>query len=121
MSVTGPNQVQFVNLQRARSAGEPVYGQLVTDTVIKLPGAIPFSETRPDSDGKFIAGAGYVTGGLGEAGDGVLVRLGLDIGGSGVVTFTLNPPPASDYASSAGIHPVTLVSAQLAINQDCSQ
>jgi hypothetical protein len=91
-----------------------------TNDLIKLPGAVSFSDTLPDSDGRFIAGAGYVTGGPGAAGDGALVRLGLDIGGSGVVTFTLNPPPASAYASGAGSHNLTLVSAQLAINQDCS-
>ncbi|GAG15223.1 unnamed protein product, partial [marine sediment metagenome] len=90
-----------------------------TNDLIKLPGAISFSDARPDSDGRFIAGAGYVTGGPGEAGDGVLVRLGLDIGGSGMVTFTLNPLPASAYASAVGDHPLTVVPAQLAINQDC--
>jgi hypothetical protein len=47
------------------------------------------------------------------------VRLGLDIGGSGLVTFALNPPDLSAYASGAGIHTVTLASAELAINQDC--
>jgi hypothetical protein len=90
-----------------------------TNDLIKLPGATSFTEARPDSDGVFVAGAGYITGGPGTAGNGTLVRLGLDIGGSGVVTFALNPPPSSAYASDAGNHTLTLVSAQLAINQDC--
>jgi hypothetical protein len=94
-----------------------------TDTLIKMPGATePTTEPVPDSDGTFIAGAIYLgPTEFGTPGDGVLVRLGLDIGGSGVVEFTLNPPPRSAYASEAGIHTVTLVSAQLAINQDCPQ
>ncbi|MGB6837336.1 MAG: hypothetical protein WBF66_06500 [Dehalococcoidia bacterium] len=90
-----------------------------TNDLIKLPGATSFSEARPDSDGVFVAGAGYITGGPGTVGDGTLVRLSLDIGGSGVVTFALNPPPASAYASDAENHILTLVSAQLAINTDC--
>jgi len=94
-----------------------------TDSLIKMPGATePTTEPVPDSDGTFIAGAIYLgPTEFGTPGDGVLVRLGLDIGGSGVVEFTLNPPPHSAYASEAGIHTVTLVSAQLAINQDCPQ
>ncbi len=93
-----------------------------TDDLIKMPDATRVtSETVPDSDGTFIAGVIYFEGGPGIAGDGVLVRLGLDIGGSGVVTFTLSPPPFSAYASVAGVHTVELASAQLAINQDCPQ
>ena len=94
-----------------------------TDTLIKMPGATePTTEPVPDSDGIFIAGAIYLgPTEFGTPGDGVLIRLGLDIGGSGVVEFTLNPPPRSAYASGAGIHTLTLVSAQLAINQDCPQ
>jgi hypothetical protein len=90
-----------------------------TDDLIKMPGAIPMSQGLPDSDGVWPAGAAYMSGGPGTAGDGALVRLGLDIGGSGVVTFALNPPPYSAYASGAGAHALTLVSAQLAINTDC--
>jgi len=94
-----------------------------TDTLIKMPGALePTTESLPDSDGTFIAGAVYLDPmEFGTPGDGVLVRLGLDIGGSGVVVFTLNPLPRSAYASEAGIHTLTLASAQLAINQDCPQ
>jgi hypothetical protein len=91
-----------------------------TDDLIKMPGATTLtSETVPDSDGTFTAGVIYFAGGPGIAGDGVLLRLGLDIGGSGVVTFTLSPPPLSAYASVVGVHTVELASAQLAINQDC--
>ena len=90
-----------------------------TNTLIKMPGGFDLSEALPDSDAPFAAGVLYLSGGPGTAGDGVLLRLGLDIGGSGVVTFALNPPPASAYASDAGNHTLTLVSAQLAINQDC--
>jgi hypothetical protein len=94
-----------------------------TDTLIKMPDALePTTDTVPDSDGRFSAGAVYLDPTkFGTPGDGVLVRLGLDIGGSGVVAFALNPPPLSSYASDAGLHAVTLVSAQLAINQDCPQ
>jgi hypothetical protein len=93
-----------------------------TDDLIKMPGATTLtSENVPDSDGTFTAGVIYFAGGPGTAGDGVLLRLGLDIGGSGVVTFALSPPPLSAYASVAGVHTVELASAQLAINQDCPQ
>ena len=93
-----------------------------TDDLIKMPDATTLtSETVPYSDGTFAAGVIYFAGGPGIAGDGVLLRLGLDIGGSGVVTFTLSPPPLSAYASVAGVHTVELASAQLAINQDCPQ
>ena len=95
-----------------------------TDTLIKMPGATSMVETGtpPDTDGTFGTGAIYLDPTKSRiAGDGVLVRLGLDIGGSGLVTFALNPPPLSAYASGAGLHTVTLASAQLAINQDCPQ
>jgi len=94
-----------------------------TDTLIKMPDALePTTESLPDSDGTFIAGAVYLDPTeFGTPGDGVLVRLGLDIGGSGVVVFTLSPLPRSAYASEAGVHTLTVVSARLAINQDCPQ
>jgi len=94
-----------------------------TDTLVKMPDAMePTTETLPDSDGRFSAGAVYLDPTkFGTPGDGVLVRLGMDIGGSGVIPLALNPPPLSSYASDAGLHTVTLVSAQLAINQDCPQ
>jgi len=90
-----------------------------TDARIKMPGALDLSEALPDSDGTFAAGAGYLSGGPGTTGDGALVRLGLDIGGSGVVTFFVNSPPHSAYVSDAGPHNLTLMPAQLAINENC--
>jgi len=90
-----------------------------TDDDIKLPGSFCLSDALPAGDGTFVSGCTYLSGGPGTAGDGVLVRLGLDIGGSGLVTFALDPPPRSDYWSGAGEHNLTFVSAQLAINQDC--
>ncbi|UCH87265.1 MAG: thrombospondin type 3 repeat-containing protein, partial [Dehalococcoidia bacterium] len=91
-----------------------------TDTIIKLPGSMPLGDVVPDSDGVFAAGALYLFGGPGTAGNGTLVRVGLDIGASGVVTFSLNPPALTAYASGAGTHPVTLDSGQLAINASCA-
>jgi hypothetical protein len=91
-----------------------------TNTLIKLPGAGSFGDAVPDTDGKFVAGAAYLSGGPGTAGDGALVRLGLDIGGSGVATFDFDPDPITTaYASASGQHPITRVSAKLAINEDC--
>jgi len=98
-----------------------------TDEAIKLPAAFCLTDVLPDSDGTFGAGCAYLSGGPGTAGDGTLVRVGLDIDGtkSGLVTFTLNPPPQTAYASSgpspdnAYYHPITLGTGQLAINQDC--
>jgi hypothetical protein len=91
-----------------------------TDVLLKLPGATDFvNDTLPNTDGTFAAGVIYLNGGPGVAGDGVLLRLGLDIGGSGLVTLVPNPPPFSAYASDVGIHGVTLRSGRLAINQDC--
>ena len=94
-----------------------------TDTLVKMPDAIePTTDTVPDSDGTFASGAVYLDPTkFGTPGDGTLVRLGLDIGGSGVVALVLNQPPLSSYGTDAGLHALTLVSAQLAINQDCPQ
>jgi hypothetical protein len=89
-----------------------------TDQLIKMPGAAALNPDS-DADGVFNAGAVYLTGGPGIAGDGVIARVGLDIGGSGLVTLSLNPDPNSAYDSAAGVHPLTLVPARLAINQDC--
>ena len=93
-----------------------------TNALIKLPGASAFSDALPDTDGKFVAGAVYLGGGPGAAGDGTLVRLGLDIGGSGVVTFDFDPaPPTTAYASASGDHPITRRTGQLAINEECPE
>jgi hypothetical protein len=77
----------------------------------------------PGSESPWNAGVLYMTGGPGIPGDGTLTRIGLDIGGSGVVTFTLSPEPFDDYASDAGNHPVSVdpAGATLAINTDCPQ
>ena len=90
-----------------------------TDDDIKLPSSLCLSDALPDGDGIYHAGCAYLTDGPGTAGDGTLVRLGLDIGGSGLVTFALNPPDLSAYVSVAAECSLILVSTQLAINQDC--
>jgi hypothetical protein len=93
-----------------------------TDYVVKFPNVdFASADARPDSDGTFNAGAGCLEANCttGTGGDGTLVRVGLDIGGSGLVTLALDPPPFSAYTSAAGDHPLTLVPARLAINQDC--
>lgn len=91
-----------------------------TSTLIKLPGATDFSDSVPDADGMFMASVVYLPTGEGIAGDGALLRLGLDIGGSGVVTFGFDPRPAATaYALVAGVPPVTRRTALLAINEDC--
>ena len=92
-----------------------------TNDVIKMPGvAMTLSEARPGSDGAHSFGAMYlIHGDAGTPGDGTLVRVGLDIGGSGLVTFTLNEPPEAAYTSVAGPHTVTLGRGYLAVNTDC--
>jgi hypothetical protein len=91
-----------------------------TNSKIKMPGATDLSDSLPSSDGTYHASAVYLSGGPGIAGNGALARVGLDIGGSGVVTFTLNPDPETGYASGGDqIHPTTLDSGKLAINTDC--
>jgi hypothetical protein len=91
-----------------------------TDTLIKMPATGGAGDSVPDSDGLFVAGSLYLSGGPGIAGDGTLVRLGLDIGAPGVVTFGFDPAaPATAYASAAGEHPIARKTATLAINEDC--
>jgi len=97
-----------------------------TDRDIKMPdpGTPPYcqSDTLPDSNGTFMSACSYLDGvSAGTAGNGTMVRVGLDIDGtkSGVVTFTFNPYPLTDYHSAGGDHPVVLGSGQLAINTDC--
>jgi hypothetical protein len=58
--------------------------------------------------------------GEGIAGDGTLMRIGLDIGASGVVVFSLNGASETAYTSDAGSHPITLDSGRLAINDSCA-
>jgi len=91
-----------------------------TDTIVKMPGTGGAGDSVPHSNGLFVAGSLYLSGGPGVAGDGALVRLGIDIGGSGLVTFDFAPmSSATAYASASGEHPVTRRTAQLAINEDC--
>ncbi len=87
----------------------------------KMPGAFDLSEgPPPDTDGTFVAGAIYLMGGPGIAGDGTITRVGLDIGGFGVVTFSLNAPPDTAYVSELGTHAVARGTGMLAINEACS-
>jgi hypothetical protein len=92
------------------------------DDLIKMPGAVALSEPRPGSDGTHAFGAIYLAGGPGTPDDGTLVRVGLDIGGSGIVTFalTLSEPPQTRYTSVAGEHAVSLGRGHLAINASCA-
>jgi hypothetical protein len=93
-----------------------------TDYLVRFPNAdFASADSLPDPDGVFSAGAGCLEGSCatGTGGDGTLVRIGLDVGGSGLVTLLLDPPPFDAYASVAGDHPLTFVPARLAINQDC--
>jgi len=91
-----------------------------TDDLIKMPGSWTLSEARPGSDGAHSFGALYLDDGPGLPGDGALVRVGLDIGGSGIVTFTLSGPPQTGYTSAAGAHEVELGRGHLAINASCA-
>jgi hypothetical protein len=90
-----------------------------TDRLIKLPEALGLGETLPDRASPYVATAYYYEG-AGTAGDGTLMRIGLDIGASGVVVFSLNAAPDTAYKSDAGIHPITLDSGRLAINDSCA-
>ena len=91
-----------------------------TDDLIKLPGAYSLSGTLPSSVSPYLAGAMYLMGGPGTAGNGTIARVGLDIGASGVVTFSLDAAPETEYTSDAGSHPITLDSGRLAINDSCA-
>jgi len=90
-----------------------------TNDLIKMPGAFSLSDALPGSDGPYRLGAMYLDIGPGTPGDGTLVRVGLDIGGSGIVTLTLNGPSDTDYTSTVGSHVVTTGRAHLAVNASC--
>ena len=97
-----------------------------TNRAIKMPSdtGTPFcsGDGLPDSTSPYVAGCAYLEGGTGTAGDGTLVRVGLDIDGtkSGVVTFSFNATPLTAYASGGGVeHPQVLGSGKLAINTSC--
>ena len=65
-----------------------------TDADIKMSGGFDLSEALPGTDGTHNFGVLYLAGGPGTAGSGTITRVGLDIGGSGLVTFSLGAPPA---------------------------
>jgi len=91
-----------------------------TDSLIKMPGAYGVHDPLPDDDGTFYCGAWYYPGGPGIPGDGTICRIGLDISsGSGIVFFTLNAFPQTDYVSEAGPQPITVRRGYLAINNTC--
>jgi len=104
-----------------------------TDGKIKMPGA-DFAgadeNALPDSDGTFMGGWMFLSsmpnpGVNTYTGDGPLHRLGLDIGGSGLVTFTFDEAGSTYLSIGPGgwpdiqTHPLTFKTAQLAINQGC--
>jgi hypothetical protein len=95
-----------------------------TEPLIKLPGAANFTTDEDpgpikSSDGQLDAGALYLSGGPGIAGNGTILRVGLDINfaaGPDIVALGL---AMGAYGSAAGVHPTTTRTAQLAINEDC--
>ena len=93
------------------------------DLLIKFPGSTCMGDTPlPDIDGTYAGGCSYLSGGgPGIANDGTIVRLGLDLSNaSGVVNFSFNGYPLTDYFSKDGDdHPIVLGSGQLAINTPC--
>ena len=86
------------------------------DDRIKLPGAAPMTTKKPP---QLNAGALYMSGGPGTAGDGTLVRIDLDVISAGVTALSLHEPPGSAYVSEAGSHPSSTGAGLLAINEDC--
>jgi hypothetical protein len=95
-----------------------------TDPLIKLPGATNLTTDEDpgpikSNDGQLDGGALYLMGGPGIAGDGTILRIGLDINfaaGPSVVTFGL---AKARYRSAAGLHLTTTAMGSLAINTDC--
>ena len=85
-----------------------------TNPLIKMPGALNLSGYQ---DGKASFAAEYTAPPYnGIAGDGTLVRVGLDFGGSGVLTFDF---AKGAYRSQAGLHSVATMSGRLAVNTSC--
>jgi hypothetical protein len=87
---------------------------------IKLPGAGAFT-TDIAAVSRFNAGAAYMSGGSGTAGNGTLVRVNLDVIGAGLASFNF-AFARNAYWSVAGVHDLTTLSGQLAlaINTDCN-
>jgi len=100
-----------------------------TDPLIKMPGALDLTNYGC-AEGQACFSAIHLSPPFeGIAGDGTLVRIGLDIGAAGIATFgfyqapgivpsyvSCQDPPACEDRPT---HPTTAVSAMLAINQDC--
>ena len=96
-----------------------------TDTLNKLPGASDFTTDEDpgpikSSDGQMDAGALYLSGGPGIAGNGTLLRIGLDINFAAGPTVVNLGFAKGGYRSAAGAHPTTIGTGLLAINQDCA-
>jgi len=95
--------------------------------LIKNPGAADFTtdehpgDPRKSSDGRLDAGASYMElPGTGFAGNGTILRIGLDINftaGPAVVTFGFGKGQYRD--STGALHPTTTGTGMLAINKDC--
>ena len=90
-----------------------------TDTLVKMPEATDLSDRPPDSDSHFVGGVIYIHDAEGIPGDGTLMRLGLDIGAPGVVTFDFSKASYLSVASDPVPHPTSSKTAQLAINEEC--
>ncbi|KPK21211.1 MAG: hypothetical protein AMJ76_03260, partial [Dehalococcoidia bacterium SM23_28_1] len=99
-----------------------------TDGKIKMPGADTGGADEhalPDSDGAFMGFWMFLLatpdpGGNTYIGDGPLLRLGLDMGASGVVTFSLESVGSGYSSPGPTSHPLTFRSARLAINDSCA-
>ena len=95
--------------------------------LIKIPGAADLTtdehpgDPRKSSDGRLDAGASYMElPGTGLAGNGTILRIGLDINftaGPAVVTFGFGKGQYRD--STGALHPTTTGTGMLAINKDC--
>jgi len=85
-----------------------------TDPLIKMPGALNLSGYQA---GQASFAAEYTAPPYnGIAGNGILVRIALDIGDSGVLTFDF---AKGAYRSQAGLHSVATAPGQLAVNATC--
>jgi len=84
------------------------------DDLIKLPGATRFTN---EIGSRLNAGAAYLDGGTGIAGDGAIVRIDLDAKSDGLTCFTFGFAEA--YSSVDMMHPTVPWAACLAINTPC--
>jgi len=85
-----------------------------TDPLIKMPGALNLSGYEP---GQASFAAMYSAPPYnGIPGNGALVRVGLDLGGSGVAVFGF---AEGAYRSEDGLHFVSTMSGRLAVNTTC--